>query len=345
MITIHNLFILLISMTVLIIFVILYSHLTKVSSAQRTLFALGTIVQFKVFGKNAEKAIEDAITRLNELDDKLSVFKNYSEISRINANSGLEAQIVSKDTFFLLNNAVKYSELSKGTFDPTVRPLVDLWSIGKNFSSIPSKEEITERLKLVNFKDIIFNHSDNSIKLKHKNQAIDLGGIAKGYAADEVNKIFRKNKVKSALIDLGGNIYALGKKKDGTPWKIGIQNPFTQRGNFIGILNIQNKSVVTSGDYEKYFIKEGKKYHHIIDPRTGYPSESNIISATIVSDKSLDGDGLSTGVYILGLDEATKLIESLPGVDAVFITEDKKVYITSGIKENFKLTNNEFKLA
>ena len=145
----------------------------------------------------------------------------------------------------------------------------------------------------------------------------------------------------SALIDLGGNIFALGNKDDGTPWKVGIQNPFKPRGEYIGILSVKNKSVVTSGNYEKYFIKDGERFHHIIDPKTGYPSQSKIISATIISDNSIDGDGLSTGVYILGIDKALKIIEAIEGIDAIFITEDKKVYKTSGIDENILILTDE----
>jgi thiamine biosynthesis lipoprotein len=144
------------------------------------------------------------------------------------------------------------------------------------------------------------------------------------------------------LINLGGNIFALGKKPDKTQWQIGVQNPFSKRGEFVGFISIKNKSVVTSGNYERYFISNGKKFHHIIDPKTGYPSESRIVSSTIISDYSIDGDGLSTGVYIMGLDKSIKLIESMKGIDAIFITENKEIYLTSGIKNKFKLIDENF---
>jgi thiamine biosynthesis lipoprotein len=195
---------------------------------------------------------------------------------------------------------------------------------------------------LVNYRDILFDDINSSVMLKHNGQAIDLGGIAKGYAADQVRDIFLKHGINSALIDLGGNIYALGNKPDGTPWKVGIQNPFLQRGQSLGILKVKNKSVVTSGNYEKYFIRDGKRYHHILDPRTGYPSESSIISATIISDNSLDGDGLSTGIYILGVKQALELIETLDGIEAILVTDDKKAYVTNGINDYFELTDSDF---
>ena len=274
----------------------------------------------------------------------MSAFKDYSDISNININSGENYQVISKETFSLLKSAIKYSELTKGAFDPTIRPLVNLWAIGTDLETIPNKEEIDEKLKLVNYKNIIFNDDNTSIKLEYKNQSLDLGGIAKGHAADVIKDILIKNNIKNGIIDLGGNIYALGEKQDKTPWRVGIQDPFTSRGNSIGIISVKNKSVVTSGYYEKYFIRDEKKYHHILNPLTGYPSESDIISVTIISDKSIDGDGLSTGLYIMGLDKSTRLIESLKGVDAIFITDNKQVYTTSGIKNNFILTNDEFKL-
>lgn len=273
----------------------------------------------------------------------MSAFKEESDISKINSKAGVTPQVVSKDTYFVVKNAVEYSQILEGTFDPTIRPLVKLWNIGNDKEIIPKKAKIEEALKLVNYNDVILDESNSTIMLKNKYQALDVGGIAKGFAADEVRDIFHKNKVKSALIDLGGNIFALGSKDDGTPWRVGIQNPFQSRGDFIGILSVKDKSIVTSGNYERYFMKDGQRFHHIIDPKTGYPSQSKIISATIISNNSIDGDGLSTGVYILGIHKALKIIEAIEGIDAIFITEDKRVYTTSGIDKNiFVLTNDEF---
>lgn len=308
----------------------------------REFYGLGTIIRLRVDGKNGEKAIQEAIDRLNIIENKMSVFKEFSEVSMINRNAGVSSQEVSKDTYFVIKKAVEYSRLSEGTFDLTIRPIVSLWRIGSDNPRIPSKSEIERNLKLVNYQDIILDEKNHSIGLKHANQAIDVGGIAKGYASDEVKKVFENYKIKSALIDLGGNLYALGTKPDKTLWNVGIQNPFNTRGEHIGVISVKNKSIVTSGNYERYFTKEGKMYHHIIDPKTGYPSESEIISSTIISDYSIDGDGLSTGVYIMGIEKSIKLIESLEGIDAIFITKNKEVYVTSGIKNNFKITNIEF---
>lgn len=327
---------------VIILSLIFFTRDKKPISVEKSFYALGTIINLKAFGNKADKAIEEAREQLLDIDNKMSAFKNESEISRINTNAGIAAQSVSDDTYWLIKKSIEYSELSEGTFDPTIRPLVSLWGIGTKNEKIPKKDEIEEKLALVNYKDITLNENNKSIGLKKKDQSIDVGGIAKGYAADKVKNIFIKHNVKSALIDLGGNILTLGNKIDGTTWNVGIQNPLGNRGSYIGVLNAKDKSVVTSGNYERFFSKEGKLFHHILNPKTGYPSESKIISATIISDKSIDGDGLSTGVYILGIDKAIKLIESLPGIDAIFITSDKEVYATSGVNQHFNLSNNEF---
>lgn len=312
------------------------------NSIVQEFYSLGTLNQLKVYGKNAEKAIEEAVKKVGEIDDKMSVFKNDSEISRINKYAGKTPQEVSKDTYCVIKKAVEYCSLSEGAFDITIRPLVGLWNISGENPRVPNSNEIQEKLRSVNYKDIILDETESLVLLKNEKQEIDVGGIAKGYAADAVREVLLRNNIKSALINLGGNILTVGKKEDGTPWCVGIQDPTKDRGEFVGTINVINKSVVTSGNYERYFIQDGKRFHHIIDPRTGYPSNSEIISVTIISDNSIDGDGLSTGIYIMGLYKSIKLIEEIKGVDAVFITKNKEVYVTSGIKENFILTNNEF---
>ena len=173
---------------------------------------------------------------------------------------------------------------------------------------------------------------------------IDLGSIAKGYAADEISRILTENNVNSAIIDLGGNIYAHGIKPSGQDWNIGIQNPFSTRGDIIGVLKVKNKTVVTSGIYERYIEKDGVKYHHLLNPNTGYPFENNIAGVSIITDKSIDADALSTTVFAKGLEEGLKFVETLPNVDAIFITKDNKVYITNGIRDSFTLENEDFTL-
>ena len=178
--------------------------------------------------------------------------------------------------------------------------------------------------------------------LRHKGQSIDLGGIAKGYAADEVKTILKRNNIDNAIIDLGGNIYALGSAPDGPLWKIGIQDPLKERGEVVGALSLSNKSVVTSGGYERYFEKNGKIFHHIMNPKTGYPCSNGTISATIISDFSIDGDALATCVFVMGFEKGLRLLESQEGIDAILINNDREVFATSGIKDSFTLLNKEY---
>ncbi|MBW9172049.1 FAD:protein FMN transferase [Clostridium estertheticum] len=342
MIIIDNILIIIIALIFIILILIFITGNNKKSYIVREFYSLGTSNQLKAYGKKATKAIEESIIKVCEIDNKMSVFKNDSEISKINTNAGNKPQIVSNDTYYVIQKAIKYCTLSEGAFDITIGPIVVLWGIGKEGQQIPSSNEVKEKLKIVNYKDIIIDKNDSSAFLKNKKQEIDVGGIAKGYAADEVKNVMIKNGIKSALINLGGNILTLGTKIDGTPWSVGIQDPFKTRGEFALTISVINKSVVTSGNYERYFEVEGKRFHHIINPSTGYPSESDIVGATIISDNSIDGDGLSTGVYIMGVQKAIKLIEEIEGIDAILITKSKEIYVTSGIEGKFTIAGHGF---
>ncbi|KEI93117.1 thiamine biosynthesis protein ApbE [Clostridium botulinum B2 433] len=310
----------------------------------RETYLMGTIINIKAYGKNADKAVQSSVDKISDIENKMSLNISTSEVNKINKNSGIAPVKVSKNTFDVIKASLIYSEKTKGSFDITVEPLVSIWGIGTDKARIPSKDEISNALKLINYKDVIINEKESTVMLKRKGQAIDLGAIAKGYTADELKKVLLNYNVSSAFLSLGGNVYVLGNKPDKTPWKIGVQNPLEPRGDYLGIVSVSDKSVVTSGNYERFFERNGKRYHHIFDTKTGYPAEKGLISVSIISDKSIDGDALSTSVYTLGLDEGKKLIESLKGVEAIFVTNDKKVYVTSGLKDVFKLTNTDFKL-
>jgi len=310
----------------------------------RETYLMGTIINIKAYGKNADKAVQASVDKISDIENKMSLNISTSEINKINKNAGIAPVKVSKNTFDVVKASLIYSEKTKGSFDITVEPLVSLWGIGTDKARIPSKDEISNALSLINYKDVVINEKESTIMLKRKGQAIDLGAIAKGYTADELKKVLLNYNVSSAFLNLGGNVYVLGNKPDKTPWKIGVQNPLEPRGDYLGIVSVSDKSIVTSGNYERFFERNGKRYHHIFDTKTGYPAEKGLISVSIISDKSIDGDALSTSVYTLGLDEGKKLIESLKDVEAVFVTNDKKVYTTSGLKDTFKLTNTDFKL-
>ncbi|MEW9096187.1 MAG: FAD:protein FMN transferase [Clostridiaceae bacterium] len=305
-------------------------------------YLLGTIVQLKVYGENAEKAANRAMDVISNIDDLMSPSKPNSEVSQINSNSGKNYVKVSDDTLNVIKKSLYYSSLSEGAFDVTVGPLVNIWGIGTDHARVPEEKEIKEKLSLINYKDIEIDEKNKSVKLKREGQGIDLGAIAKGYAADKVKEVLIEEGVETAFINLGGNVVTLGKKTDGSDWNIGIQDPLETRGGYFAIVKASDKSVVSSGNYERFFEKDGVRYHHILDTKTGYPSNNEIMATTIISEKSIDGDALSTSVFVLGLDKGMKLIESLKGVEAVFVTKDKKVYTTSGLKDSIKITNKEY---
>lgn len=313
-------------------------------SIVKEFYVLGTIIGFKIYGYNTANISDKAVEKLYEIDDKMSVFKNDSEISKINENSGIKPTSVSSDTFTVIKKAQYYSELSKGAFDPTIRPIMNFWNIGTINQGVPDAKKILGELSKVDYHSITLDEVHQTVMLSDIGQLLDLGGIAKGFAADMLRDIFKNNGIESAIIDLGGNIYALGGKTDGAPWSIGIQNPFGVCGSYIGELSLKDKSVVTSGNYERYFYKNDKRYHHIIDPRTGYPCDNGIVSTTIISDNSMDGDALSTCIFTMGIEKGIDFIENLPNIDAIWITENKEIYITKGIKNIFNLLTSEFEV-
>lgn len=305
-------------------------------------YLLDTIIQLKVYGKNSEKATNDAMNAISNIDDIMSPTKSISDVVKINHKAGKDFVNINNDTLKVIKTSIDYSKISDGKFDITVGPLVKLWGIGTKNARVPSKQEINNALKLINYKDVLIDEKNKSVKLNSSNESIDLGGIAKGYAADKAREVLENQGIKSAYLNLGGNIVAIGNKTDGTPWNIGIQDPLKNRGEYFGIIRVSNKSIVSSGSYERFFIKDNKKYHHILNTKTGYPAESGILSSTIVSDKSIDGDALSTITFILGLEKSMEIIEKMDGVDAILVTNDKKVHVTSNIAKDFKLSSKEY---
>ena len=266
-----------------------------------------------------------------------------SEISKINKNAGRSYVKVSDNTYYVIKESINFSKISNDTFDISIGPIIDLWSIGTDNAKLPSNKEISNKLSLVNYKNILFDDKNKSIKLVNKNMKIDLGGIAKGYAADKICDYLKNDEnLENALINLGGNIYVLGNKENNKPFSIGIQDPTKPRGNSIGNIKVSNQSVVTSGIYERYFEKNNKIYHHMLNPHTGYPFDNNLSSVTIISNKSMTGDALSTTVFGLGIEKGLKLVQNLDNVDAIFITKDKKIYLSNNLKDKFKLTDNSF---
>jgi len=307
---------------------------------------LDTLISIQAFGPNASDAIDKAFERIRDIEKKMTSKADFSEVISINQMAGQDCHKVSDDTYFVIKKGLYYSKLSEGKFDITVGPLVSLWGIGTEHARVPTTDEIDEILPLVDYRQVELNENDNSVFLKKQDMSIDLGGIAKGYAADEVAKVLRQNGVKHGTVNLGGNIIVIGAKPDGKPWKIGIQNPFFKtRGSIMATVEVADKTLVTSGPYERYLEKNGNIYHHILDTHSGFPVENDLMSVTIISESSIDADALSTAVFAMGLKEGMNFIERNENLDAVFITKDYKVYITMGISQyKFTIVDSQFQL-
>ena len=320
--------------------------ITKIKPISKTNFFLGTVVEISMYNQLDEAIIDKAFDRISEIERKMTINNaETSEIIALNNASGKNEVKLSSDTFYVMEKGKQYSEMANGKFDITIGPIVKLWNIGTEYAAVPKKSKLEEAVRLVDYKNLTLSKENQSAMLKEAGMKVDLGAIAKGYAADEAARILKENGVENAIVNLGGNVMTVGGSTSGSPWKIGIQDPFNPRGDILGVVSIKNQTVVTSGTYERYFEENGKKYHHILNPYTGYPIENNLHSVSIITDKSIDGDGLSTTTLLIGLEEGMELIESLEQVDAIFITSDKKVYVSSGLKDNFKITKSEFEIA
>lgn len=313
----------------------------------RTEFTMGTKVTIKIYDQGKEAVLEPVFQRIFDLAEKIDVNDDAieSEVDKINNNAGIQPVKVSDDIYKLIARGYDYSEASGGSYDISIGPLSELWRIGFPDARKPSQEEIDAVLPLIDYKQIILNEEEKTVFLQNTGMRLDLGSIAKGFIADEVAVELRKNDVTSAIIDLGGNIYVVGTNASGKKWTVGIQDPDASRGAIIGKIPESDKSIVTSGIYERVLEVDGKKYHHLLNPADGYPFNNEVAGVSIISDKSIDGDGLSTSVFSKGIKGGLEYIEQFEDTEAIFISTDNKVYITSGLKGQFELTNDHFEMA
>mgnify|MGYP001029162242 CR=1 FL=1 len=291
---------------------------------------MGTLVEMRVFGPRS--ALDGAFKRIEEIDKAMSRTAEDSHVYNINQKAGQSWVSVDKDTLHVIQTAIEYARLTDGLYDPSIGPLVEIWGIGTEQAKIPQPEAIQKAQSLIDYQAIKVDTKGRRVKLERSEMALDLGGIAKGYGADAATEFLRSKGVQSAFLNLGGNVYVVGGKPDGSPWRIGIQDPEGARGTHIAILEVKDTSIVTSGPYERYFLEDGTRYHHILDPTTGFPAESGLVSVTIVSPSSLTADALSTGVFVLGREKGLALLESLDNVEGILITCDHQIYATSGLK-------------
>ena len=303
--------------------------------AQSAVFSMGTVITCQLLGSHADAALAAAEAQIQEMNRLWSRFDEHSEISNINAMAGLAPVPVSEDTFHLLKNAKEYAQRSAGLFDITIAPLTTLWDSYKKMHAVPVWEAVQERLKHLGCRGIVLDEQENAVGLSSKGQMIDLGGIAKGCASDRICSIIRQYGIQSGYTDFGGNVAVVGGKPDGSAWKIGIRHP-RKSNALVGVASVRDCSVVTSGDDQRYYCdKNGVRYHHILDPRTGYPANSGLASVTVIAASGEVADVLSTALFIAGEDQGKELLRHFPNVDAIYVREDGRIVLTPGADSCF----------
>lgn len=302
---------------------------------QKIFSSLGTLNRITLYCNDESLKAKEVMNYIenycNVMDDRLSVFKETSEVSHINRMSGIKPVKVSGDTFEIIKIAKIIAKETDGAFDITMKPVVDLWSKARAEKRIPSKESIKETLSKVNYNDIILKEKQKSVLLKNKGEQIDLGGIAKGYIIDKIKEIIIENGFSDAIINLGGTVSSIGEKR-----KIGIRNPFTpmspnSKQEIIMEVESKDDDIVTSGVYEQCIKKNGKIYHHILDPQTGFPADTEIISATLIGKNGAKLDSLATACLVLGLEKSNRLVNAQK-INAVFVLNDGKIFYTKDLK-------------
>lgn len=289
---------------------------------EKTVFAMDTVMTLKAYGKNAQAALDEAQQEIYRLD--LLLDRYDGEFGELNFVPEVQ---VSDDTAELVRLALEMCEKTDGAFDITIAPIMDAWGFYQKEFTVPSEKQISSLLEFVGYENIEVNGNT----LFSKNGAtLDLGGIAKGYTSARIREIFEKHDIKSGLISLGGNVETVGKRPDGREWNVAIQDPENSEG-YIGTVKSQNCAVITSGDYQRCFEENGQKYHHIIDPDTGYPAQSGLSSVTIISNDATEADALSTALFVMGMKKGIDYWRNNGGFEVIFIKEDGKIYITEGV--------------
>jgi thiamine biosynthesis lipoprotein len=297
---------------------------------------MGTVMTHKAFGLHAEDSLAAVCREVARLEGLLSRFLPESEISRINGSAGIRSEKINREAYAVLSKAVEFPRFFPGCFDVTIGPLVTLWHAAKESLAQPDDASVKRILPLVDYRDLILDRLEMTAGLRKVGQSLDLGGIGKGRAGDKILEVLQRFGISSAYSNLGGNVVTLGAKPDGSPWRIGIQHP-RQADRLIGAVSVVGRTVVTSGDYQRQFVdSQGRKHHHILDPRTGYPSESGLVSVSVVAENSMVADALSTILFVAGMEKGLQFLRSFPQAEVILVDTDLQVFITQGLRTCFQ---------
>ena len=300
----------------------------------KDIFAMDTYMTVTAYGKNAENAVDKAVDEINRLDKLFSTGNNESEIAILNESG---SEILSEETFSLVEKSCELYKSTAGAFNIAVYPLMKEWGFTNEKYNIPDDKTIKKLLKYIDVSKIEYDANTRQVVLP-QNYEIDLGGIAKGYTSARLMQIFKKYGLSGGIVSLGGNVQTYGYKSENKKWKVAVENPETSPldGDYLGVLDITDKAVITSGGYERYFEKNGKRYHHILNPKTGKPADSGLISVSIISSDGTLSDGLSTSLFIMGKQKGIKYWQkNKDKFDVVWLENDGTVTITDGIEDVF----------
>jgi thiamine biosynthesis lipoprotein len=312
----------------------IYSDQYKLKVYKRSELAMGTLATLTVVADSqgsANEAIDLGMAEVRYLDNLFSIFNKDSEVSQINLNAGIKPVKVSWDTFRVITRSIEVAQYSHGAFDPTIGPLSTLWDFINHVK--PPRQVIKSRLHLINYKNIIMDEKQMTVMLKYKGMSLDLGGIAKGYAADRVALAMQSKGINSGIAAMAGDIKAFGGKPHSKGWNVGIKDPRGEPESIKGVLMLQNMAVSTAGDYERFFIENGIRYHHILDPKTGYPA-MEFQGVTIVDPLGVMADGLDTAIFVLGKEKGMALVRRM-NLRAFVVFSDGSTYATENLKEIF----------
>lgn len=306
-------------------------YLSKPLTREKPL--LDTLVTIKAYGDNrrdTERAVDRAFVAMAKIESLADNFAADSEITLLNKRSGQGPVKASPDLFNMIALSIHYSKKTQGAFDITVGPLTRLWRFGEK-SHLPSRAEIDTLLPLVGWEKINLDREKQTVELTKPGMILDLGGVSKGYAVDKAMQVLQSRGIRGALVTTGSTTRVIGTKAGNRAWEIGIQHP-RDEGELLGVISSTQKSISTSGDYQRYFEKEGKRYHHILDPRTGLPVERIMAVTVVVTGDCAAADTLSTGVFALGFPQALRFVENEKGLEAMIVTSDGRVHLSSGLK-------------
>jgi len=305
---------------------------------------LNTVITISIYEDVSDIVFSKVFDKIADIEKTMSAVSTDSEISSIAAMAGKSPVKLSAEAYYVIKEAYDITVASNGAFNLVISPLVKLWGVNTPSPHVPNQADIERVQGLLDYSGVVLSDADRSVYLPNEGMSIDLGAIAKGHAGDAAAEIVRGYGVKHAVLDLGGNIVAIGGRLDGTDWRIGVRNPIVGESGYIGVLSIQDKAVVTSGGYERYFESDGQFYHHIFDGRTGYPADSGLLSVTVISASSIDADKLSTVAFVLGVRDGMDFLKAYDDTEAIFITTERVIYLTPGITNTFVVSDDRFRI-